>query len=78
MIRNFGIASEIEFDPIDGFDGYIDDNNLEDTPYFDPGLEFPRYFKAILPSDWSGHKQISPCGYMDARANIELVFLCQR
>ena len=47
MIRNFGIASEIELDPVDGFDGYIDDNNVEDAPYFDPELEFPTYFKTV-------------------------------
>ena len=47
MIRNYGVASEIEFDPIDGFDGYISNDNIEDTPYFDPELEFPRYFKTV-------------------------------
>ena len=47
MIRNFGVASEIEIDPIDGFDGYICNDNLEDTPYFDPELEFPRFFKSV-------------------------------
>lgn len=47
MIRNFGVSSEIKFDSIDGFDGYIYDDNIDDPPYFDPGLEFPRYFKTI-------------------------------
>lgn len=47
MIRAFGVTSEINNDPIDGFDGYIYDDNIDDPPYFDPGLEFPRYFKTI-------------------------------
>lgn len=47
MIRNFGVISEIRIDPIDGFDGYIYNDNIEDSPFFDPELKFPRYFKAV-------------------------------
>ena len=45
MIRSFGVSSEIENDALDGFDGYIYDDNLEDSPYFDSELKFPRFFQ---------------------------------
>ena len=47
MIRSFGVSSEIENDPIDGFDGYIYDDNLENPPYFDSELKFPRFFNVV-------------------------------
>ena len=46
-IRDFGVISEIEFEPCGGFNGYIYDDNIDDPPYFDPSLEFPRHFKTI-------------------------------
>ena len=65
MIRDFGVSSEIENDPIDGFDGYICDDNLEDSPYFDPELKFPRFFKIVN----STNALVIPAKLSDAYTN---------
>lgn len=46
-IRNFGMTSEATFKPVLGFDGYICNNNLDDTPYHSEELQFPRYVKCV-------------------------------
>ncbi len=46
-IRNFGLKSEATLEPLLGFDGYICNNNLDDTPYHGEELQFPRYVKCV-------------------------------
>ena len=47
MLRNFGIESEIGTGHVNGYDGYIRDKNLDDTPYFDQDLNFPHYYNIV-------------------------------
>lgn len=47
-VRSFGVNSRIVFKPVDGFDGFIKDENIEDSPYFNSeSLKLPCYFNVV-------------------------------